>query len=97
MDQFEKKLWENRELLAQKNFYVSIGEEEWRHDFEETNYLPLSTSFEVWLKNYSSQKNFLKLAVRWPLSSVNEMEEKLKDHYDFLLRLAAGSQLLPKR
>ncbi len=96
-DQFERNIKEHGSLLAQKNFFISIGEDEWRQDFEEDNYLPLNSTNGVLLNKYFSGKDFLKLAVKWPLRSSNEMEPILEDHHAFLLQVVARHQLLPKR
>ena len=110
-NQFEKNIKENRSLLAEKNFYIGVGEEEWRQDFDEDNYLPLGSVGKppgfakklefteppkprrlplLSMDKYFSGKDFLKLAVKWPLSSCNEMQAILEDHYTFLLKVVAS-------
>ncbi|RZS72516.1 hypothetical protein EV199_4437 [Pseudobacter ginsenosidimutans] len=69
--QFRDVLLQNRKLLQECNFYLCVGEDEWRHDFAPTNYVSLDRLSEQAVEDILSVTDFCKLSVRIPLQMWN--------------------------
>ncbi|WP_127131873.1 hypothetical protein [Pseudoflavitalea rhizosphaerae] len=69
--QFREVLLRNRMLLQECNFYLCVGEDEWRHDFSPTNYVSLDRLSEQAVEDILSVTDFCKLSVRIPLQMWN--------------------------
>ena len=74
----------------ENDYAVGVSDDEWRHDFDEENYTFLKDrGVQFWEKNLE-EKDFLKLATRWPLHVSNEIEPLLKEQFTILLKVIAG-------
>jgi hypothetical protein len=67
-----KKMYENKietsfGLLKDDSFFIGVSNNQWEHHFETSNYLPLKEMNDTAFKNYISNKEFIKLAKRFPL------------------------------
>ena len=89
-DAFEEKIKKNLQLLSENDYWIAVSDDEWRHDFEEENYVPLKSGGVVVLNENLQQKAFLKLAVRWPLQNGNEIEPLYKEQFSTLLNVITG-------
>ena len=61
-------------------FYIVAGEEEWEHHFEEDNF-KLFSSLTLEEIEAISQKNYLKIALKYELQDWNRMGELLPEGY----------------
>lgn len=77
-----------REFLGLRGFHISTGMHEWEHHFGADNYLPVSGMGEEEWRASLSQGAFTKLAVRFPVSRFNDMEELLSGAFDGLMGIA---------
>ncbi|HYJ38657.1 MAG TPA: hypothetical protein VEV87_08575 [Chitinophagaceae bacterium] len=87
---FEEKIKKNLQLLSKNDYWIAVSDDEWRHDFEEENYVPLNSGGVAVLNENIQQKAFLKLAVRWPLQNGNEIEPLYKEQFSTLLNVITG-------
>jgi hypothetical protein len=86
---FRKNLIGKFEKLAAEDFQLCIGEDEWRHDFDDDNYLRLH---KLGIKRYSAEladKPFNKLAVKIPLDQWNNANVKLTGVYQTIFEVAS--------
>jgi len=60
------------------DLYICINEDEWQHHFEEDNYLPVKKLSAAEIKKYTTDKPFIKVAVKYELQQWNEIEELLR-------------------
>ncbi len=81
-----KKLLKNISLLEEKDFYIYDGAKEWEHDLEPESYKKLSSLNDAELATISSANTFLKLAIKFPIESLEAIEEKLLRNYEVLVR-----------
>ena len=89
-DAFGEKIRKNLQLLSENDYWIAVSDDEWRHDFEEENYVPLKSGGVAILNENIQQKAFLKLAVRWPLQNGNEIEPLFKEQFSILLNIITG-------
>lgn len=80
--QYQHSLLRHLPLLAEHGFYVSIGEDEWRHEFEEDNYTPLSRLNFYTVEKSLPANHFCKLSAKISLPQWNQSKELLIDLYE---------------
>ena len=80
------KIAESFSLLKKDDFYIYAGQKEWEHDFDPDFYKKISAATAGELEKIFSQNNFLKLAIKFPIDSLETIEDKLCRNYELLLR-----------
>jgi hypothetical protein len=85
-DLFIERIKENRALLAEKDFYISISGDEWMHELDLKNYLPLSLTDRDTFEDISCRHSFLKISVKFDLNRWNESETLLINAFTNLLQ-----------
>ncbi len=83
--QFAPRLIAMHTWLQENNYYISSGTEEWEHHFEPTNMLPVSTDFNESFADKALNAPFIKIGIRLPIESWEEMPEKLSANHAALL------------
>jgi len=86
---YRRNLISNFQKLAVEDFQLCIGEDEWRHDFNDDNYLRLQN---LGIKRFSAEladKSFNKLAVKISLDQWNNAKVKLTRIYQTILDVAS--------
>ena len=83
---FLEKIIGNIQELKENNFGIYGGDDEWEHDLDPNSYKKLSSLMPDELDQISSSNNFLKLAVKFPIDSLEAVEEKLLRNYELLVR-----------
>lgn len=68
----------NREILLQHEFYVCVNEDQWQHHFEENNYRAVNQISQPELEQIITQKQFIKLTVKFTLDQWQDIEGLLK-------------------
>ncbi len=81
-----QKIVENVSLLKENDCYVYAGQDEWEHDFDPGSYKKLSALNTEDLEKIFAASNFLKLAIKFPIDSLEAIEEKLLRNYELLVR-----------
>ena len=77
---------EGMSLLKKNDFYIYAGQKEWEHDFDPSSYKKISATTIDELEKIFSENNFLKLAVKFPIDSLETIEEKLCRNYELFLK-----------
>jgi len=67
-EMFSDAIRKNLALLKQKHFFISISNDEWKHEHDEENYASLSRITEKEFDNIVQKKPFLKISVKTALS-----------------------------
>ena len=73
-------------LIKKNDFYIYAGQKEWEHDFDPESYKKLSGTTIAELEKIFSENNFLKLAIKFPIESLETIEDKLCRNYELLLK-----------
>lgn len=81
-----KKIFENLSLLKENDFYVYAGQDEWEHDLDPASYKKLFALSTEDLDAIVSANNFLKLAIKFPIDSLEAIEDKLLRNYELLVK-----------
>lgn len=77
-----------------ENFFICVNETEWEHNFDSENYLPGEGLTDADAKKIEL-KNFIKVAVNYPLAEWNKMPHLLENGYEALLNLLKKSASYP--
>ena len=72
-------------LLAQENFYISISGDEWRHDFEGDNYIPISSAKQQVIVQNLLESSYFKIAGKIALDEWAGAINKLLSFYQTLV------------
>ncbi|MDP4264402.1 MAG: hypothetical protein Q8941_17865 [Bacteroidota bacterium] len=75
---YENKMEASFMFLKEEGFFISVGEDQWEHHFETTNYRQLNKMNQDEFRKHLAGRNFIKLAKRFPL-------EQWEDAGDILL------------
>jgi hypothetical protein len=85
-EQYKKNLLKNWSLLAQNEFYVSIGGDEWRHELTEDNYVLLSQLDPTAIESRMLATDFCKVSAKIALLQWNRSKELLCELHDIIYR-----------
>ena len=81
-EQYQQSLLHHLPMLAEREFYICIGEDEWRHEFEEDNYTPLSQLNYTAVEKILLTNNFCKLSAKISLPQWNQSKELLIERFE---------------
>jgi len=81
-----KNLTENISVLAKNDFYIHNGTKEWEHDLDPNSYKTISSLTKDELEKVITENSFLKLAVKFPIDSLEAIEDKLLRNYELLVK-----------
>lgn len=91
-DQFLPSIQRNLRLLSENNLYLHIHFDEWRHDFENDNYVLIADADQETIKKNLLEKNFCKLAGKIDLNNWETIPARLLKFYETLLMSVANSR-----
>lgn len=83
-EKYRNKLIENRHLLQQRDFYLSIGNDEWRHELAEDNYILLSRLHAGEMETRLLATDFCKLSAKISLHQWDKAKEMLCALYEMI-------------
>ena len=81
-----KKLSRYFSLLGQSDFHLYVGKNEWEHDMDTNSYKKISSLNKDELEKGITENNFLKLAIKFPIDSLEAIEDKLLRNYELLVK-----------
>jgi hypothetical protein len=84
---FEKKIIQNLAALQPVGLFIGVNEKEWEHHFDAANYMPLQSLTPDALKKITTQRSFLKLAVKHSLQDWDCMPDLLEQSFLSFLKL----------
>ena len=73
--------------LALENFFISISAEEWRHDFNPDNYMPIIIADEQMILKNLMEKDFCKISGKISLEDWDGAVDRLLTFYQTLVGL----------
>lgn len=82
---YEQQLLNNFSLLATKQFYVCVSGEEWRHEFDDDNYKPLTQLNSSDVEEILLANNFCKLSAKISLPQWNQSKALLIDLHETII------------
>ena len=84
---FSPKIIASYPSLKEKDFFFCIQENEWEHDFEKHNYLPLFEMSKHDFETAIQKKSFIKLAKKIPIQEWDDAQEKLLDYFKQIIEM----------
>ncbi len=84
---FEKNLIAGYDQLKQQEFYVCINEDAWQHHFEKENYSFIGQLTKEEFQQVILEKEFVKLAVKFPLNYWSKIPEIFPGKFSLLMQL----------
>lgn len=89
-----KRMYENKihvalPLMKEKGFYICSGSDQWEHHFETSNYLSLEETDAALFKKYTGEKDFIKLAKKYPLEQWDSARDKLMASFSEMIKWLA--------
>lgn len=92
---YQQSLIDNYDELKQSGYYINVQESQWHHHFEEDNYISVKDITKDEMAAVFQEKNFLKLAVRFPLQEWEFIPGQLENSFTQLFKLLKPQ--LPRR
>jgi hypothetical protein len=89
-DLFVDRIRKNISSLSHNEFYLSSSNEEWIHELDQKNYIPLGQTDTVMQESIFSKNVFLKISLKTNFSQWNDSEVLLLDSFQRLLQLLAN-------
>ncbi|HYE56045.1 MAG TPA: hypothetical protein VD996_14445 [Chitinophagaceae bacterium] len=86
VQQFGDALHRSKLLLAENEFYIGVGDDEWRHDFGSDNYRRVSVD-ETVFERVLAEHAFVKVAANVSLSRWNEAVALLAEKQELMLQV----------
>jgi len=83
--QYQQTLLNNLPLLAKHHFYLCVSGDEWRHEFDEDNYTPLTQLNSSDIEKILLTNDFCKLSAKISLPQWNHSKELLIDLYETII------------
>jgi hypothetical protein len=82
--QLASTIKKNQQLLSEHNFFISVHEDEWRHDFDAANYIAMQGYDPATLADNLEKKDFCKIAAKINLQNWDGVVDELRTYYDIL-------------
>lgn len=86
-NEFQNRIYKNITRSEHPDLYLCVGNKEWAHHFEESNYQEIKKIPETELKSIFYEKPYLKLANRCSIGPLPEIEKLLAKNYKILVSL----------
>jgi hypothetical protein len=86
---FQQKIIENIDAVAQELF-ICINENQWQHHFEADNYTNIKKLPKDELQHIILEKQFIKLAIKFPLQSWNDIPSLLENSFTEIITMLKG-------
>ena len=85
-ENFQKKIINNVDVVTQ-NFFICIHENQWQHHFEADNYTNVKKIPKDELEDIISETAFVKLAIKFPLQSWNDVPLLLENSFTEIIKM----------
>jgi hypothetical protein len=84
---FSKNISQNLLLLSENNFHLYTGQSEWEHDMAPRLNTKVTSVNTGELEKLIAANNFLKLAVKFPIDSLEVIQDELCRYYQLLIKV----------
>lgn len=87
--ELEEKIIASYNELKEKQFFCCLNNTQWEHHFESSNYILLAELNKIDFENTIRDKDFIKLAYKFPLQQWDEAEQILFDCFKKIMEILA--------
>ena len=84
---YEEKLIASFKALQEKDFFVCVGMQEWEHDFEKPNYIPVKELSKMRFRQLIQKCPFIKVGQKIPLQEWNTVQKILFGYFRRMLEI----------
>ena len=84
-NKYQDNLQQHFPLLREEGFFICNGPDQWEHHFEKSNYLSLLETDAYAFKECTMNKEFIKLARKYPLAEWENVEERIMASFTSLV------------
>ena len=84
--QFQQNLLSNVPFLTAQQFYLCVSEDEWRYEFEEDNYMPLTQLNSSDVEKILLANDFCKLSAKISLPHWNQSKALILGLYETIVK-----------
>ena len=88
-ENFQQKIIENIDAVPQ-DVFICINENQWQHHFEADNYTNIKKIPRGELQNMILKKQFIKLAIKFPLHAWNDIPSLLENSFTEIIKMLKG-------
>ena len=85
-EKFQQSIIDNMSAV-EPDVFICIHENQWQHHFEADNYTGIKMITKDELQNLIIEKPFIKLAIKFPLQSWNDIPSLLDDSFTELIKI----------
>ena len=86
---FQQKIIENIDVVT-PDIFICINETQWQHHFEADNYTNIKKLPKDKLQHMMLEKEFIKLAIKFPLQTWNEIPSLLENSFTEIITMLKG-------
>lgn len=80
------------DLLAKEQFFIAVGGDEWRHDFEPDNFIPVQQLTREKFREILENHPFLKLGFVFSLAQWSNADQIIFEKFRLLLKLVQADR-----
>jgi hypothetical protein len=88
--QYSDRLIRSYHLLVQNGFFVSVGDEQWEHHFDEPNYIEIGNMTEVQFIEKIQSPAFIKIANKISVKEWDNVRQKLSGFFELILEILSA-------
>ncbi|MBK8610102.1 MAG: hypothetical protein IPL84_09165 [Chitinophagaceae bacterium] len=85
-DMFAQQLLKNL-IVNDAGYFICINKSQWHHHFEDDNMVPVKARSEQEIRDIIEQKEFIKIAIKFPLHQWNEANILLEESFKKIIGL----------
>jgi hypothetical protein len=88
--QYSDRLIRSYHLLVQNGFFVSAGDEQWEHHFDEPNYIEIGNITEAQFIEKIQSPAFIKIANKISVKEWDNARQKLSGYFELILEILSA-------
>jgi hypothetical protein len=88
--QYSNRLKKAYHLLAQKGFFVSVGDDQWEHHFNGINYIEIGNMVEQEFIEKIQSSSFIKIANKISVDQWDSAREKLSGYFGIIMKMLSA-------
>ena len=88
--QYSDRLIQSYHLLVQNGFFVSVGQEQWEHHFDEPNYIEIGNMTEAQFIEKIHSPAFIKIANKISVKEWDNARQKLSAYFELIAEILSA-------
>jgi len=88
--QYSGRLIRSYHLLVQNGFFISVGDEQWEHHFDEPNYVEIGNMTETHFIEKIQSPAFIKIANKISVNEWDNARQKLSGYFELIMEILSA-------